>query len=74
MKCQTLDGKFIFEMRSTSQSAYIASALSFDRRMGEDSVIECVRNGDKVEIFSSYTIRESGTYDAIRYGIVSGKY
>lgn len=66
-----LDGKFMFEMRSTSQSAYIASALSFDRHMGEDSVIECVRNDDKVEIFSSYTIRESGTFDAIRYGIVS---
>ncbi len=64
------DGKYIFEMRSSTKAAYVASGLSFDRRMGDDSVIECVLNGDKVEVFSSYTIRESGTFDAIRYGIV----
>ncbi|KAG5668598.1 hypothetical protein PVAND_016534 [Polypedilum vanderplanki] len=63
------DGKHIFEMRSSSNAAYIATALSFDRRMGDDSAMECVKDGSQVKTFSSYTIREKGNYDAIRYGI-----
>lgn len=57
-------------MQSSSQSAYVSSALSFDRHMGDDSVMECVRNNDKVEAYSSYTTRESGKFDTIRHGIV----
>lgn len=57
-------------MQSSSQSAYVASALSFDRHMGDDSVIECVRSADKVKAFSSYTTRESGKFDSVRHGIV----
>ncbi|XP_070509081.1 putative ferric-chelate reductase 1 homolog [Chironomus tepperi] len=63
------DGKYLFEMHSAPNAAYIASALSFDRRMGDDSAMECVKVGNEVKIYASYTIRESGTYDAIRSGI-----
>lgn len=56
-------------MHSAPNAAYIATALSFDRRMGDDSAMECVKDGSDVKIYSSYTIRESGTFDAIRYGI-----
>ena len=56
-------------MHSAPNAAYIASALSFDRHMGDDSAMECVKEGSEVKIYSSYTIRQSGTYDAIRYGI-----
>lgn len=64
-----LDGKYLFEMHSEPKAAYIATGLSFDRKMGDDSVMECVKEGNEVKIYSSYTIRESGTFDAIRYGI-----
>ncbi|CAG9811306.1 unnamed protein product [Chironomus riparius] len=63
------DGKYLFEMHSAPNAAYIATALSFDRKMGDDSAMECVKEGSDVKVYSSYTIRQSGTYDAIRYGI-----
>ncbi|XP_052229768.1 uncharacterized protein LOC127843912 isoform X2 [Dreissena polymorpha] len=36
------------------QNAYCAIGLSKDKKMGDDSVFECVAYGDKVSVFSSY--------------------
>lgn len=48
--------KYQFEMQSGfNQPAYIALGLSTDASMGDDSVIECVPQGGKIQLYSSYT-------------------
>lgn len=37
---------------------YVALALSDDRQMGRDSVIECVREGTNVRAYASFTSRD----------------
>lgn len=39
--------------------------------MGRDSVIECVNEAGAVKAYASWTIVESGKFDAMRTGIVS---
>ncbi|KAG5667410.1 hypothetical protein PVAND_015391 [Polypedilum vanderplanki] len=63
------NGKLVYEMKSFKQAKYIAIGLSKDKWMGEDSVIECVKNNDKVDIFSSMTNTEGGEYGAPRDGV-----
>lgn len=38
-----------------SGTAYVAAGLSVDDKMGSDSVIECVRENDQVNMYTSYT-------------------
>lgn len=52
MKCLT----YIFaEHISIIGTSYVAVALSDDRVMGDDSVIECVRENNGVNMYTSYT-------------------
>ena len=48
-------------------NAYVASGLSTDGRMGDDSVVECVKDVNDVKIYMSYT----GLFDVSRDGVVS---
>ncbi|KAG5668133.1 hypothetical protein PVAND_016085 [Polypedilum vanderplanki] len=50
-----IDGKFIFEMKSKKKASYIALALSHDHKMGDDSVMECVKDKNDVKLFNSLT-------------------
>lgn len=54
-----LGERYFFEMKTFGQpAAYVASALSMDDKMGNDSVIECVPEGGSVRAYSSWTFRE----------------
>ncbi|XP_070495910.1 putative ferric-chelate reductase 1 homolog isoform X2 [Chironomus tepperi] len=53
---------FIFEMKGQAGNGYIASGLSTDGRMGDDSVVECVKQGNDVKMYMSYT----GEFDVSR--------
>ncbi|KAG4076762.1 hypothetical protein HA402_009108 [Bradysia odoriphaga] len=44
-----------FQMVTSSGTAYVAMGLSMDNKMGSDSVIECVRENDTVNMYTSYT-------------------
>lgn len=49
-------------MITTSGQAYFAVGLSFDQLMGDDSVVECVRENDSVNMYTSFTRTDhSGT-------------
>lgn len=53
-------------------ASYIALALSQDDEMGDDSVIECVRNGDTINAFVSFTTPRSdpsSTRDEVRFKV-----
>jgi hypothetical protein len=59
-------------MRSYKGAKYIAMALSKDDRMGDDSVMECVKEGDQVKVYSSWTeVKNGDYYAAVRDGAVS---
>ena len=64
------DGKVIFEMRSWKAAKYIAMGLSTDKEMGDDSVMECVKEGDEIKAYSSWTV-VGANYASVREGIVS---
>lgn len=57
-------------MRSWKSAKYIAMALSTDREMGDDSVMECVKEGDEIKVYSSWTT-VGANYASVREGIVS---
>lgn len=40
--------------------AYVATALSTDSRMGEDSVVECVQRDGTVNMYTSFTENDYG--------------
>lgn len=42
----------------TAGANYVALALSDDRQMGRDSVIECVREGTSVGAYTSFTSKD----------------
>jgi len=54
-------------MKGQRGNGYVASGLSTDGRMGDDSVVECVKDGNDVKIYMSYT----GLFDVSRDGVVS---
>ncbi|KAL7014116.1 hypothetical protein ACKWTF_015752 [Chironomus riparius] len=62
------DGKVIFEMRSWKSAKYIAMGLSTDKEMGDDSVMECVKEGDEIKAYSSWTV-VGANYASVREGI-----
>jgi hypothetical protein len=62
--------KYIFEMRSQSKAAYIATGLSTDDKMGDDSVVECINESGSVKAYTSWTIAGAGKFDSSRNGIV----
>mgnify|MGYP003556247087 CR=1 FL=1 len=62
--------KFIFEMVSLNKFAYVAIGLSTDKIMNEDSSMECVKKGDKIEFFSSFTGEIKRDKIATRDGVV----
>ena len=45
-------------------------ALSTDREMGDDSVMECVKEGDEIKFYASWTT-VGANYASVREGIVS---
>lgn len=48
--------KFEFEVKAPSSDAkYVAVGLSDDNKMGDDSVIECVREGSGARAYMSKT-------------------
>lgn len=62
--------RYEFELKATSPDvAWVAAGLSSDAKMGDDSVIECVKQGISVRAFSSRTTARP--YSAIRLPNVS---
>lgn len=50
------------QMITTFGQAYFAVALSIDQLMGDDSVVECVREDNSVNMYTSFTRTDrSGT-------------
>ncbi|XP_074042422.1 putative ferric-chelate reductase 1 homolog isoform X2 [Leptinotarsa decemlineata] len=52
----SVGGKFVFDMKADRNAAWVGVGLSQDARMGNDSVIECVKtpNG-RIEAFMAWT-------------------
>ncbi|XP_070501842.1 putative ferric-chelate reductase 1 homolog [Chironomus tepperi] len=61
--------KYVFEMRSPPRAAYIATGLSSDDKMGDDSVVECIYDSGSVRAMVSHTIVANGKFDAPRSGV-----
>lgn len=57
----------------SDQAAYIAIGLSYDNEMGQDSVIECVKENGAVKIYTSITRAAPGDYGSRRSNVVSEK-
>ena len=57
-------------MESLNKFAYVAIGLSTDKIMNEDSSMECVKKGDKIELFSSFTGQIKRDKIATRDGVV----
>lgn len=49
--------KYDFEMKADSNAAWVGVGLSDDNKMGDDSVIECVKRGTGVAAYMSWTSR-----------------
>lgn len=60
-------------MISWKNAAFIAMALSNDNRMGDDSVLECVKENGELKLYSSWTAVKNRRYSATREGVVSQK-
>lgn len=50
-----LGDKYEFELKANNDPAWVGVGLSDDASMGQDSVIECVREGGSVKAYMSYT-------------------
>ncbi|CAH0550076.1 unnamed protein product [Brassicogethes aeneus] len=50
-----LGDKYDFELKATSGAAWVGVGLSDDVKMGDDSVIECVKSGNGLKAFMSWT-------------------
>lgn len=48
--------RYEFEMKALGDAKYVAVGLSEDEKMGDDSVIECVREGNGAKAYMSRTI------------------
>lgn len=49
---------------------WVGLGLSEDTLMGDDSVIECVKEGNTIKSYASFTTRGSGNYGAHRDRVV----
>ncbi|XP_030765696.1 putative ferric-chelate reductase 1 homolog [Sitophilus oryzae] len=47
--------RYDFELKADSNAAWVGVGLSDDDKMGDDSVIECVKRGNGVAAYMSYT-------------------
>lgn len=47
--------KYDFELKAESSAAWVGVGLSNDDKMGDDSVLECVKRGNGVAAYMSYT-------------------
>lgn len=47
--------RFEFEMKATGMASWVGVGLSEDTFMGDDSVIECVKEGGNVKAYMSWT-------------------
>ncbi|KAJ8971790.1 hypothetical protein NQ314_000536 [Rhamnusium bicolor] len=56
--------KYDFELKADSNAAWVGVGLSDDEKMGDDSVIECVKRGSGVASYMSWT--SSSPYSAVR--------
>ncbi|XP_063393273.1 putative ferric-chelate reductase 1 homolog isoform X1 [Cydia fagiglandana] len=55
--------KYTFEIQGTDNPKYVATALSMDNKMGDDSAMECVRNDNgRVSLFTSWTYPKEEPY------------
>lgn len=48
--------RYEFEMKAAPSSQWVGVGLSSDMQMGDDSVIECVKEGSSVKSYISYTV------------------
>lgn len=62
--------KYDFELKAEPSAAWVGVGLSEDDKMGDDSVIECVKRGNGVAAYMSYT-KGSPNYGAPRLANVS---
>lgn len=68
----TVNGdKYEFEMKATGNAAWVGVGLSSDAKMGDDSVIECVKDGSSVKAYMSWTSGPPNGYAATRLSNVS---
>lgn len=52
----TVNGdKYDFELQATDNAAWVGAGLSSDAQMGDDSVIECVKEAAGVDTYMSWT-------------------
>ena len=58
------------DLTPTDTAAYIAMALSVDKKMGDDSAIECVKENGIVKAYTSYTRAMPNNYGARRSEVV----
>ncbi|KAJ2944971.1 hypothetical protein O0L34_g1868 [Tuta absoluta] len=55
--------EYTFEMQGTGNPKYVASALSMDNKMGDDSAMECVRmDNGAVKLYTSWTYPKEEPY------------
>ncbi|KAL1497531.1 hypothetical protein ABEB36_008475 [Hypothenemus hampei] len=47
--------KYDFELKAESSAVWVGVGLSEDDKMGDDSVVECVKRGNGIAAFMSYT-------------------
>lgn len=55
--------QYTFELQGSGNPKYVASGLSMDNKMGDDSAMECVRNDNgRVNLFTSWTYPKEEPY------------
>lgn len=54
-----------FKRLLSAEAAYVAIALSRNTTMGDDSVMECVRQGGSARAFTSWNLGRSNTREAV---------
>lgn len=60
------DDRYVFEMQSNSVGvAYISLGLSSDTLMGNDSVMECIRENGNIRLYSSWNERRTNYRDEV---------
>ncbi|CAH0714862.1 unnamed protein product, partial [Brenthis ino] len=53
---------YTFEIQGTDNPKYIATALSLDNKMGDDSAMECVNDNGRIKLFTSWTYPKAEPY------------
>lgn len=63
--------RYEFELQANGarRPAYVALGFSYDDKMGDASIMECVSEQGNVKAFTSYTVAKPGQYSSSREGI-----